>query len=419
MKRRNDKKLRVVNNKMLIVGVDIGKSINYGYLRGPNGKEEKPFPFSNKREGFKRFLDKARAFQKRCDLEEIVVGYESSGSYAEPLSYYLRKRGIRVVQTNPLHTKRLKELAGNSPEKSDRKDPRVIADIMMLGHSLSVIIPEGASAELRQLTHARERAVKARTADKNQLRDRMYVLFPEFEEIMKGVSGKSAWYLMRTCPTPEAIIELGEERLAGQLKKVSRGRLGKERARELVKAARESVGIDEGILSICMEVERLVDKIEQAERYIQKVEKHMMRYLKQIPYSGSIVSIRGIGIVTVAGLIGEVGDFREYRTSGEVTKLAGFDLFEVSSGKHKGQHHISKRGRSTMRRLLYFAAVNAVKTNGIMHDRYKKMVEKGKPRTKALIAIARKLLKLIYAIARDNVNYVEDVEQKNQAKSAA
>ena len=145
----------------------------------------------------------------------------------------------------------------------------------------------------------------------------------------------------------------------------------------------------------------------------------MKRYLTQIPYSGSILSIKGIGIVTTAGLIGEVGDFRKYRTAREVTKLAGFDLFEVSSGKHKGQRHISKRGRSTMRRLLYFAAVNAVKSNGIMHDRYQAMLVRGMLRTKALIAIARKLLKLIYALARDNMSYVENTERSHQAKSAA
>ena len=145
----------------------------------------------------------------------------------------------------------------------------------------------------------------------------------------------------------------------------------------------------------------------------------MKLYLEQIPYSVSILSIKGIGIVTTAGLIGEVGDFREYRTVNEITKLAGFDLYEMSSGKHKGQRHISKRGRSTMRRLLYFAAVNAVKSNGIMHDRYHMMLERGMPKTKALIAIARKLLKLIYALARDNANYVENVERTHQAKSAA
>ena len=66
----------------------------------------------------------------------------------------------------------------------------------------------------------------------------------------------------------------------------------------------------------------------------------MREYLKEVPYSRYMLSIKGIGEVTVAGLIGEVGDFTKYKTAAEITKLAGLDLFEVSSGKHKGERHI-------------------------------------------------------------------------------
>ena len=71
------------------------------------------------------------------------------------------------------------------------------------------------------------------------------------------------------------------------------------------------------------------------------------------PYKNSILSLKGIGEITAAGLIGEVGDFAKFKTISEITKLAGLDLFEVSSGKHKGQQHISKRGRPLMRKLLF------------------------------------------------------------------
>ena len=89
-------------------------------------------------------------------------------------------------------------------------------------------------------------------------------------------------------------------------------------------------------------------------------------------------------------------------------KLAGLDLFEVSSGKHKGKHRISKRGRALMRKLLFFAAINSVKSHGIMHTQYQKMLNNGTPKIKALIAISRKLLRIIFALARDNAKYVEN-----------
>lgn len=412
MKSKKMKKVKVVNGKMLIVTVDIGKSVNHGYMRAPTGQEVKPFAFHNTGHDFNKFWDNICTFRMEQGLEEVVLGFESSGPYAEPLCHFLRKKDVHLVQTNPMHTKRLKELQGNSPEKNDKKDPRVIADIIMLGHALSVIIPEGASAELRRLNQARERAVKDQTADKNRLQDRMFILFPEFLDIMRGISSKSAMHLIQNHSTPEDIVHLGEEALAAILKKVSCGKLGKERAQALFAAARNSIGIDEGKQSILMEIEHLVCKIEREEHFIKNLEKHMERYLEHIAYSHCILSIKGIGIITTAGIIGEAGDFRKYTTIKEIMKLAGLDLYEVSSGKHKGQRHISKRGRSLMRKQLYYAAVNAVKTNGIMHHQYHTMLDRGMPKTKALTAISRKLLKLIFALARNNTMYVESIDHK-------
>ena len=178
-------------------------------------------------------------------------------------------------------------------------------------------------------------------------------------------------YLVKNYTTPETIYAMGIEAVTAVLKKVSCGRLGQKRAKKLFEAARDSIGIHEAKESILEEITHLVAQIESQDRFIDKLETQMAEFLDQIPYSGSILSIKGIGVTTAAGLIGEVGDFRNFRTISEVMKLAGLDLYEVSSGRHKGQRHISKRGRSLMRKLLYFAAINAVKSNGIMHEPYR------------------------------------------------
>jgi transposase len=330
----------------------------------------------------------------------------------------LRKKPVKLVQVNPFHTKRIKELTGNSPNKTDKKDPRVIADVISLGHSLTVVVPEGAAAQLRRLTHARERAMERRTAMNNQLQDLVFVIFPELGEIIKP-STKTGMYLIKNYPGPESIVSIGIETLCNIVRKVSRGRFGIDRAEELYNAAKASVGITEGKESILLEISHLVSNIETENRYIESLEEQMIVYLEQIPYSHSILSVKGIGNITVAGLIGEVGDFRKFKTISEVMKLAGLDLFEVSSGKHKGGHHISKRGRALMRKLLFFAAINAVKSHGIMHVRYQKMLNDGTPKIKALVAVSRKLLRIIFALARDNAQYEENYNRKHEFKLAA
>jgi transposase len=420
MKTVKAKKVKKFNPNSLIVTIDIGKASHYGYFRSPDGSEVKPFEFHTTRKSFDTFYHKAQGFAASQGLDEIVVGFESTGPYAEPLFHYLKDKPVKLVQINPMHTKRVKELTGNSPNKTDRKDPRVIADVIALGHVLTLVVPRQAAAELRRLSHARQALIKKRTAACNQLNDRVYILFPEFTKIFKDITCKSALYLLDNHPLPEDIVAMQPQKLTALLKKISRGRISAEKTAQLIAAARNSVGLKEGRQAICLEIGLLIDEIQMHNQSIAQLEELMGQGLKQVDYSASMLSIKGISVVTVAGLIGEVGDFHQFKTISEITKLAGLDLYEISSGKRqKGRRRISKRGRPLMRKLLFFAAINTIKSGGILHDKYQKMLKRGMAKIKAVVAISRKLLAIIFALARDNSVYVENYSREHEFKLAA
>jgi transposase len=408
MRKIQPKKLKSVNSDTLLATVDIGKNAFSGYSRCPDRSEMKPSDFSNNLAGFVRFWNTLVQRREAHGLKQIVLGFESTGVYAEPLLHFLKDKPVRLVQVNPMHTKRVKELNGNSPNKTDQKDPKVIADIIELGHGLTVLIPQGAAAELRRLTQARERTIKRRTALFNQLHDLVFISFPEFLQVIKNIKTKSARYLLRHHARPESIVREGLASLTMVLKRVSRGRLGPAKAQALFEAAASSVGLREGYLGVDLEIQALIEMIDGCDRFVQRLETEMVLYLEEIPYSRLLLSMKGLGPVTVAGLIGEVGDFRHFDTQKEILKLAGLDLFEISSGKHKGQRRISKRGRPLLRKILYFAALNTVRKGGIMHEHYQQHLQKGMPRSKALIAIARKLLCIILALVRTQTEYAVD-----------
>jgi len=398
-------KLKYVNSNVLLATVDMGKDSFSGYARCPDHSEVKTSDFSNNLSGFRHFWDILVRTQKAHGLEQIVLGFESTGPYAEPLLHYFQDKGLRLVQVNPMHTKRVKELCGNSPNKTDQKDPKVIADIIELGHALSVVIPKGAAAELRRLTQARERAIKRRTALFNQLHDLVFISFPEFLQVMKSIKTKSARYLLQHHAGPEDIAALDLDTLTKVLNRISRGRLGSAKAQALFEAASNTAGIREGRIGVSLEIQEMLEWIEACDRFVERLESEMIRHLEKIPYSRRLLSMKGISTITAAGVIGEVADFTHFETQKEILKLAGLDLFEISSGKHRGQRRISKRGRPLLRKLLFFAALNTVRKGGIMYDRYQKHLAKGMPRTKALIAIARKLLGIMLALVRTQSEY--------------
>lgn len=72
-----------------------------------------------------------------------------------------------------------------------------------------------------------------------------------------------------------------------------------------------------------------------------------------LPISKEMVPIKGVGIMTAAGFIAEVGDIKRFTHPCQIQKLAGLNLIESSSGKHKGKTSISKRGRARLRALLF------------------------------------------------------------------
>jgi transposase len=413
------KKEKLVNDDTLVVTVDVSKGKNTGYCRCADGTETEPFEFGNTRNGFDQFYDKIEWMKHWKRLSHVVVGFESTGPYAEPLTHFLRSKKVNLVQVNASHTKKMKEVYDNSPGKTDKKDPKVIADLVELGRVLRVVVPEGIAAELRRLVHARERCLQNKNSLVNQLYDLVFVIFPEFGQIIKSLQTKTAQHLLHHYATPQQVVKLGVDRLEALMRTLSRGRFKRDKAQCLFEAAQQTVGIQEGQSSIVKEIKNILQAIKQQLGFIDELEVDISENLAKICRSRYLLSIKGIGEITVAVVIGEVADFDNFQTNREMEKFAGLNLFEISSGKHKGQRRISKRGRWLLRKSLYFASLNVVRKDGVFHDKYQTLLARGMPRKKALVAIARKLLRVMFALVRDHNEFDENYLPNNQILKAA
>lgn len=414
MKGSRTKKVNMIQEGTLIVAVDIGMVSNHGYCTAADGRSTKTFSFDNTREGLDTLWSMILESKSRFQCTEVIVGYESTGPYGEPLIHYLKQKPVTIVQVNPMHTKKMKEINDNSPLKTDRKDPRVIADVIRLGHALSVVIPEGDAAYLRRLNNARERHVKERTSLLNQLQQFVFLIFPEFTRIMKTIASKTALYILKKYTTPAKIGSVKIEKLGAEMRIRSMGKFGAEHAEALLNFAKTTIGIQEGVVGLVMDIQHVLIQLEMVDSLIAEIEQEMEITLLRIPYSRKLLSINGFGIVTVAGLIGEIGDFTRFTTQSEIAKLAGLNLYEISSGKRQGQRRISKRGRSLLRKILYYAAMQTIRKNGIMHDYYQRLIGRGMKSIMALVAVSRKLLRIIFAMVRDDSEFIVNHESQRK-----
>lgn len=141
-------------------------------------------------------------------------------------------------------------------------------------------------------------------------------------------------------------------------------------------------------------------------RQLVDIEMRMADLVACTPEAQSLLSIPKLGPVTAAVFLGSIGDPQAYDTVRQVLRVAGLSLVERSSGAKKGQQRISKRGRPQLRRAAYLFALRSVKKGGIYRAQYERLREhNGDIGTKALVAISRKALGLMFSLAKNRRLY--------------
>lgn len=86
------------------------------------------------------------------------------------------------MQVNPYAVKQTKELEDNSQQKDDRKDPKLIANLVKDGNYGMPYLPEKVYAELRRLSMFREQLMEDRNRNMNRLHREMKIYFPEYKD---------------------------------------------------------------------------------------------------------------------------------------------------------------------------------------------------------------------------------------------
>jgi transposase len=399
---------KYVKSDVLVVGVDIGKMFHVAVAREPDGGFSKAYRFTSDADGFTNFKSWLDERKQGGSFMQVLVGVESTSHYWITLVAWLQRRGIEVVQVNPLHTRKAKDLYDNTPSKTDKKDARIITDLVSQGKFLRCIVPRGRYADLRYLVLVRQRLIKERTGVLNTVHRVLDVLFPEFTRVFKNLQTKTSMYLLRYCYTPALLLRHSRSRLCTRIHQVSRGTMRLEKIDELYRLAQTSVGVTDGIEGLRVMLFKALQRSGQLAWEIQAIEERLAVLVCGLAETQYLRSMPGIGLVTVATLLGESGGLRHYQSAEEVIKLAGLNLYELSSGKHRGKRRITHRGRSLLRAGLYRAAVCAVRRCGVLRAFYERLRARGKYGAVALVAVACKLMRILFSLVRDNRMFRND-----------
>ena len=404
-------KISQVTEETLILGIDVGSSTHYVRAFNWRGlKLSKVFKFKNSFEGFQSFVLWINDLCCKNNKSKIIAGLEPTGHYWFSLRECLKENNITMVMVNPHHVKKSKELDDNIQTKSDSKDPKVIAKLVIEGRFHFPYIPEGVYGELRATDKLKDDTTKQIISIKNKIHRWLSIYFPEYEKIYSVIDSKSGFLILKETPLPEDIVKLGSEGIVKRWKQAKLRAVGLDKARKLEEAAKKSIGCKNITSSARREIEFLIKDYESKQKHLELLNEDLNKLCDEIPIIKEIAEIKGIGMATAISFVAEVGDIRRFKSAKQVQKYAGLALRENSSGKHKGLTRISKRGRKKLRTILFRAAIPLIGLNEKFSSIYNYYIErKDNPLKKkqALTVICCKMIRIFFTILSKGIRYDE------------
>ncbi|WP_276913768.1 IS110 family transposase [Aneurinibacillus aneurinilyticus] len=406
---KQNQRILQITESTLIVGADIAKHTHVARAQDLRGIElGKPVKFSNTSAGLQRLASWMESLMESYKKHQVLFGIEPTGHYWMPLAQFLRRRGIKVVLVNPHHVKKSKELDDNSPTKNDVKDARVIAQLLKDDRYSEPQIPEGIYAELRVGMNLRDRLNQDLLRTKGRIHNWLDRFFPEFLTVFKDWEGKAALLTLQNFPFPADIVTLGADTIVQVWKQDIKRAVGLKRANQLVEAAAQSIGLTYGTKMAHQELEALLEQYALLTQRLEKLMDQIQDVLQQIPSARFLMTFPGVGLVTVAGFLAEVGDLSKYEHPRQIQKLAGYNLKENSSGMHKGRTQITKRGRPRLRSLLFKCVMPLVAKNQefkVLHQYFTTRPVNPLSKKQSIIALCCKLIRIFFALGRKQLQY--------------
>ena len=385
---------------MIYVGIDIAKLNHFASALSSDGEILiEPFKFTNDNDGFQLLISNLQGLDK----DSIIIGLESTAHYGNNLVRYLVAENYKVCVLNPIKTSTMRK-NNIRKTKTDKVDTYIICKtLMMQEHLRFVTYYDLDMMDLKSLGRFRQKTIKQRTRLKIQLTSYIDEVFPELQYFFKsGLHQKSVYALLKEAPTPEAIASMHMTHLAHLLKVTSHGHFDKEVAQKLRVLAQKSVGVSDSALSI--QITQTVEHIELLDSQLDRIEAEMTEIMK---FNDSvIISIPGIGYINGGMILGEIGDIHRFSNPSKLLAFAGLDPSVYQSGNFKAQKtRMSKRGSKVLRYALINAAHNVVKVNPTFKAYYDAKMAEGRTHYNALGHCAGKLVRIIYKMLTDEVEF--------------
>ena len=394
------------------LGIDVSKGYADFTLLDQNKKQlENSFQLDDTRSGhdaLKQVLEKSIEHHK---LQQVFCAVESTGGFENNwYAMLIQISGsipVKVARLNPIGIKH-HVVAGLNRNVTDALSSRYIAEYLV-AYPDKVVYEKQSDyyASFRSLHKHIFMLKKQNNQLVNELKMALYSSFPELMRFCK--QGVPDWIseVLKKYPSAESLAKANPK----TLEKINNVTM--EKAEKLIVKAKNSVASRTNTVQEFL-ISSLAQQIQEKQQQIDK-HKNFLTAQCQGEEVTLLESVKGIGAYSAAAMMIEIEDIRRFASPKHLASYFGLHPVWKQSGDKCG-YRMSKKGRATMRAILYMPAQSAVMYDEHFKAIYHRHRSKGMCHKQAVGVIMHKLLRVAWGILTSTKSYEIEVDKKNQIR---
>ena len=387
------------SGQALVFAVDVAKEAFFGLLQVKGGaglvriRWRHPVETGELLSGLQRLME-------ALPLQAVM---ESSGTYGDALRWQLGVRGIEVYRVSAKRVHDEAEVYDGVPSLHDAKACEIIGALHERGLSERWIEEDaerrGRKARLNMLREAKSREGQVR----NRLEAQLARHWPELLELL-ALNSASLIALIGALGGPEQVHSLAD--LARKtLRQAGRPGLAEQKIEAIIKSAGNTLGMP-CVLEEREHLRQLANELLDIAKRLKRLEEEIKREVGEDHVMADLAP--QLGATTTLVLFALLGTPAAYPSAHSYCKAIGLNLKERSSGKHKGQLSITKRGPSLGRFYLYFAALRLIGKEPVVGRWFRAKTQRpGAVKGKQIVELMRRIAKGIWHHAQGRAFAIE------------
>lgn len=394
---------------MFVVALDVSMKKSYAVIYESNTCLWEGI-VAHTRTGFDILLNE---IQNLPQTPEVV--FEATGVYSRPVESFCQKNDLPYALLNPLQAKKQLEEDTLRSWKTDKQDAHKLAQTHAGKRRTPKVVQKDVYQDLRDLSRFYQEVEEEVKRTRMHLHNCLQLVFPELEQFFSSRINSYALTLISLFPHPDLVLRSTPTKIKNLFLKSTRKNISENRARkkaeELINLAQDAYpAVTENSVH-CQKTIYYAERLQDLLLQKQALQDQMIDMARELPEHDLYITIPGIGELSSALLIGELGDVRRFETSNQLNAFVGIDIRRYQSGNYTGKDHINKRGNPKGRKILFFSVRNMIRQqksapNHIV-DYYYKLKKQPVPKKDkvAVVACMNKLLKCMHSMVRNHTKY--------------